>query len=151
MKRLIVCCDGTWNRPDQIAQGVAAPTNVAKIALALADADDEGNTQCVHYQAGIGTRRGERLLGGGLGVGLSRNVQECYGFLVDNYEPGDQLYFFGFSRGAFTARSTVGFVRNSGILRRAHRHRIKDAYRLYRNPRRDTEPSGIAAELFRHS
>ena len=151
MKRLIVCCDGTWNRPDQIAQGVAAPTNVAKIALALADADDEGNTQCVHYQAGVGTRRGERLLGGGLGVGLSRNVQECYGFLVDNYEPGDELYFFGFSRGAFTARSTVGLVRNSGILRREHRHRIKDAYGLYRDPRRDTEPSGIAAELFRRS
>ena len=76
MKRLIVCSDGTWNRPDQIAQGVAAPTNVAKIALALADADDQSNTQCVHYQAGVGTRRGERLLGGGLGVGLSRNVQE---------------------------------------------------------------------------
>ena len=81
MKRLIVCCDGTWNRPDQIDQGVAAPTNVAKTALALADADEEGNTQCVHYQAGVGTRRWERLLGGGLGVGLSRNVQECYGFL----------------------------------------------------------------------
>jgi uncharacterized protein (DUF2235 family) len=151
MKHLIVCCDGTWNRPDQIAQGVAAPTNVAKIALALADADDDGNTQCLHYQAGVGTRRGERLLGGGLGVGLSRNVQDCYRFIVGNYEPGDELYFFGFSRGAFTARSTVGLVRNSGILRREHAHRIKDAYGLYRNPRRDSEPGGIAAELFRRS
>lgn len=151
MKRLVVCCDGTWNRPDHIDQGVAAPTNVAKTALALADRDDADNPQLLHYQGGVGTRRWERLLGGGLGVGLSRNVQECYGFLVDNYEPGDELYFFGFSRGAFTARSTVGLVRNSGILRREHRGRIEQAYSLYRNPNKDSQPSGIAAELFRRS
>jgi uncharacterized protein (DUF2235 family) len=151
MKRLIVCCDGTWNRPDQLDQGVAAPTNVAKIALALAEQDDAGNPQLLHYQPGVGTRRRERLLGGGFGVGLSRNVQDCYRFLVDHYEPGDKLYFFGFSRGAFTARSTVGLVRNCGILRPAERHRIKQAYALYRHPDRDTEPAGIAAELFRRS
>jgi uncharacterized protein (DUF2235 family) len=151
VKHLIVCCDGTWNRPDHVDQGVAAPTSVAKVALALAERDDTGNLQLLHYQAGVGTRRRERLLGGGFGVGLSRNVQECYRFLVDNYAPGDRLYFFGFSRGAFTARSTVGLVRNSGILRREHRHRIKEAYGLYRNPDKDSEPSGIAAELFRRS
>lgn len=151
MKRLIVCCDGTWNRPDHTDQGVAAPTNVAKLSLALADDDDAGNPQLLHYQAGVGTRRRERLLGGAFGVGLSRNVQECYRFLVDNYERGDKLYFFGFSRGAFTARSTIGLVRNSGILRPGHRHRIKEAYALYRNPDKDSEPSGIAAELFRRS
>ncbi len=151
MKHLIVCCDGTWNRPDHIDQGVAAPTNVAKISLALADEDSAGNQQLLYYQAGVGTRRSERLLGGAFGVGLSRNVQECYRFLVDNYEPGDKLYFFGFSRGAFTARSTVGLVRNSGILRPGNRDRIKEAYALYRAPDKDSEPSGIAAELFRHT
>jgi uncharacterized protein (DUF2235 family) len=151
MKRLIVCCDGTWNRPDQLDRGEPAPTNVAKIAMALADRDDAGNPQLVHYQPGVGTRRWERLRGGGFGIGLSRNVQECYGFLVDNYEPGDELYLFGFSRGAFTARSTVGLVRNSGILRRANRNRIAEAYALYRNRDEDTGPHGIAAELFRRS
>jgi uncharacterized protein (DUF2235 family) len=151
VKRLIVCCDGTWNRPDEVSQGVAAPTNVAKISLALADEDDAGNPQLLHYEAGVGTRRGERLLGGAFGVGLSRNVQDCYRFLVDTYEPGDKLYFFGFSRGAYTARSTVGLVRNSGILRPEHRHRIKEAYALYRRPDKDSKPSGIAAELFRRS
>jgi uncharacterized protein (DUF2235 family) len=151
LKRLIVCCDGTWNRPDHVDQGVAAPTNVAKVALALADRDDEGNPQVLHYEAGVGTRRWEHLLGGGLGVGLSRNVQECYRFIVDAYEPGDKLYFFGFSRGAFTARSTVGLVRNCGILRREHRGRVAEGYTLYRNPRKDTQPSGIAAELFRRT
>jgi uncharacterized protein (DUF2235 family) len=151
VKRLIVCCDGTWNRPDHIDRGVAAPTNVAKIALALADEDEDRNPQIIHYEAGVGTRRHERLLGGAFGVGLSRNVKECYRFIVENYEPGDELYFFGFSRGAFTARSTVGMVRNSGILRPGHRERIEDAYRLYRNPDKDSAPSGIAAELFRRT
>jgi len=134
-----------------VSEGVAAPTNVAKIALALADQDDAGNRQLLHYAAGVGTRRGERLIGGAFGVGLSRNVQDCYRFLVDTYEPGDKLYFFGFSRGAYTARSTVGLVRNCGILRPEQRDRIKAAYALYRRPDKDSEPSGIAAELFRRS
>ena len=151
MKRLIVCCDGTWSRPDHVDQGEAAPTNVAKLALALADQDEAGNAQAQHYQAGVGTRRSEHLLGGAFGVGLSRNVQECYRFLVDAYEPGDKLYFFGFSRGAYTARSLAGLVRNAGILRPGHRSRVEEAYELYRDRDRDTEPSGIAAELFRRS
>jgi uncharacterized protein (DUF2235 family) len=151
VKRLIVCCDGTWNRPDHVDQGVAAPTNVAKVALALADEDPDGNPQVLHYEAGVGTRRAERYLGGGFGVGLSRNIKECYRFLVDHYEPGDKLYFFGFSRGAYTARSTVGLVRNSGILLPANQRRIEEAYKLYRDPHKDTEPSGIAAQLFRRS
>jgi uncharacterized protein (DUF2235 family) len=151
MKRLVVCCDGTWNRPDHIDKGVAAPTNVAKMALAVADSDGAGNPQLLHYQAGVGTRRWEHLVGGGFGVGLSRNVKDCYRFVVDNYAPGDELYFFGFSRGAYTARSIVGLVRNAGILRPEHRDRIEEAYTLYRDPRRDSEPSGIAARLFRRS
>jgi uncharacterized protein (DUF2235 family) len=151
MKRLIVCCDGTWNRPDEVRDGVAAPTNVAKITLALADEDADGNEQRLHYLTGVGTRRGERFTGGAFGVGLSRNVQDGYRFLVDNYEPGDKLYFFGFSRGAYTARSLAGLVRNSGILRPEERHRIGEAYALYRRPDKDSAPSGIAAELFRRS
>jgi uncharacterized protein (DUF2235 family) len=151
MKRLIVCCDGTWNRPDEVSHGVAAPTNVAKIALAFADEDGDRNEQLLHYQTGVGTRRGERVLGGAFGVGLSRNILDCYRFLVDNYEPGDELYLFGFSRGAYTARSLAGLVRNSGILRPEERHRIGEAYALYRRPDKDSAPSGIAAELFRRS
>jgi uncharacterized protein (DUF2235 family) len=151
MKRLVVCCDGTWNRPDHVDQGVAAPTNVAKLALALAEEDDAGNRQILHYEAGVGTRPWEHLLGGGFGVGLSRNVMQCYRFVVDNYDPGDELYFFGFSRGAFTARSLAGLVRNAGILKPGHRDRVPEAYRLYRSPKKDTEPTGIAAELFRRA
>jgi uncharacterized protein (DUF2235 family) len=151
VKRLIVCCDGTWNRPQEVSDGVPAPTNVAKLALALADVDREGNEQRLHYQAGVGTRRFERFAGGAFGFGLSRNILACYRFLVDNYEPGDKLYFFGFSRGAYTARSLAGLVRNSGILRPEERDRIRDAYALYRRPDKELAPNSIAAALFRRS
>ena len=145
-KRLVVCCDGTWNRPDQPG---GSPTNVSKLALGLARADAEGAGQLLFYQRGVGTRRFERLRGGAFGFGLSRNVQDCYRFLVESYEPGDELYFFGFSRGAFTARSTAGFVRNSGILRREHVDRIEEAYDLYRSRESNTHPTGIEAQIFR--
>jgi uncharacterized protein (DUF2235 family) len=77
VKRIVVCCDGTWNYPDQVS-----PTNVVKVALAVADRDSSGVVQRVFYNAGVGTRRGERLLGGALGYKLSANVRECYRFLV---------------------------------------------------------------------
>ena len=148
-KRLVICCDGTWNRPDQVHDGIAAPTNVSKFALAVARQDDDGTTQLMHYQRGVGTKRFERIRGGAFGLGLSRNVQECYRFLVECYEPGDELFFLGFSRGAFTARSTVGLVRNSGILRSQHVRRIGEAYRLYRARDPELHPNGTEAAMFR--
>lgn len=145
-KRLVVCCDGTWNRPDQPS---GSPTNVSKLALGLAREDGDGARQLLLYQRGVGTRRFERFRGGAFGVGLSRNVRECYRFLVEGYEPGDELFFFGFSRGAFTARSTVGLVRNSGILRPEHVDRIDEAYRLYRARGSQAHPTGTEAQIFR--
>lgn len=143
-KSLVVCCDGTWNTPDQVS-----PTNVVKTALAVADVDHSGREQRVFYHRGVGTGPRERLRGGAFGYGLSRDVRDTYRFLVQNYEPGDRLYFFGFSRGAFTARSTAGFVRNCGILRPQEEHRIDEAYKLYR--RRDRHPRSLAAAIFRRS
>lgn len=146
MKRLVVCCDGTWNLPDQ-----QSPTNVTKVALAVADTDVDGTEQRVFYHHGVGSSRWERIRGGAFGFGLSRDVQETYRFLVQNYEPGDELFFFGFSRGAFTARSTIGLVRNAGILRSEQVGRIPEAYALYRS-RTDTKtPRGREATLFRRS
>jgi uncharacterized protein (DUF2235 family) len=142
-KRLVVCCDGTWNFADQPSK-----TNVTKVALAVRPQDGD-ITQRVYYHSGVGTDRRERLRGGAFGVGLSRNIVDAYRFLVDNYEPDDQLYLFGFSRGAFTARSLAGLVRNSGILRREYRDRVGDAWTLYRN--RAEKPSSTASTLFRRS
>ena len=62
----------------------------------------DGTSQLLHYHPGVGTRRFERLRGGAFGFGISRNVSDCYRFLVENYELGDELYLLGFSRGAFT-------------------------------------------------
>src|SRR5680860_226505 len=146
-KRLIVCCDGTWNTPDQQQNGKPSPTNVTKVKRAIAPRDRHGMEQRVSYHKGVGTTRWERIRGGAFGFGLSRDVRNAYRFLVDNYEPGDELFFFGFSRGAFTARSTVGFVRNSGILRPDEVGRLDEAFALYRS--RSKAPRSPEAELFR--
>jgi uncharacterized protein (DUF2235 family) len=146
VKRIVVCCDGTWNVANQ-----EHPTNVVKLALAVATQDSEGTAQRVFYSAGVGTQRGARFRGGAFGAGLSNNVRECYRFLVENYEPGDRLFFFGFSRGAFTARSAAGMVRNSGILRREHANRLGDAFALYRSRDPVHVPRGTEATLFRRS
>lgn len=147
-KRLVVCCDGTWNTPDQKTDGKPTPTNVAKVALGLAPMSIDGLEQRLYYHRGIGTRT-DRLLGGAFGAGLFRDVCDTYRYVVENYQPGDELFFFGFSRGAFTARSTAGLIRNSGVLRRENADRIDEAYALYRDRKRDTHPRSVEATLFR--
>jgi uncharacterized protein (DUF2235 family) len=149
MRRLIVCCDGTWNRPDQVRDGVASPTNVTKLALGIAPEDTAGTAQSVYYHRGLGTDRLERIRGGAFGFGLSRHVRECYRFVVERYQPGDELYFFGFSRGAFTARSLAGLIGNAGILRAEHVGRIDEAYRLYRDRGDLRDADGMESQLFR--
>ncbi|MEO9138565.1 MAG: DUF2235 domain-containing protein [Jatrophihabitans sp.] len=89
------------------------------------------------------------MRGGAFGFGLSRDVRDAYRFLVTHFEPGDEVFFFGFSRGAFTARSTAGFVRNCGILRPDEADRVDEAYAQYRS--RTAHPRGVQAQLFRHS
>jgi len=114
-RRLVMCCDGTWNFPDELKKGVPVPTNVVKVAVGLGRDDNAKIPQLLYYQSGVGTRRRQHVRGGVFGYGLSGNVRECYRFIVENYQPGDELYFFGFSRGAYTARSTIGLIGNCGI------------------------------------
>ena len=142
-KRLVACCDGTWN-----IAGQPSKTNVTKLALSVLPVH-AGTEQRVYYQSGVGTHGWDRLPGGAFGVGLSRNVLAAYHFLIETYEPGDELYLFGYSRGAFTARSLAGLIRNCGILRRDTASRVKDAWLLYRN--RLEEPAGTASALFRRA
>lgn len=148
MKRLVICCDGTWNTPDQAKEGHPCPTNVTKLALGVAESD--GNVaQRLYYHRGVGSYGRPRIRGGAFGVGLSRDVRRAYRFIVDNYEPGDELFLFGFSRGAFTARSVAGLIHNAGVLRAENAHRLEDAYALYRA--RAVKPRDIESELFRRS
>lgn len=131
MKRLSVFCDGTWNRADRAHDGAPCPSNVVKLAVRVA-AREGAIEQVTYYDHGVGTGNSlDRLTGGAFGHGLADNLFEAYRFLVLNYEPGDALYFFGFSRGAYTVRSLAGLIRCSGILDRAHAQRYREAIALY--------------------
>lgn len=150
MKRIAIFCDGTWNRPDQVHHGRACPTNVVKLHRAVPETGADGVEQVAFYEEGVGTGRWERMRGGMFGFGLSANVRKCHAFLTDHYEPGDDLYLFGFSRGAFTARSLGGLIGNSGIVRPEHRDRLAEAYTIYRDRTDPTKkPSGDTAKTFR--
>jgi len=141
-KRIIVCCDGTWNNPEQ-----KDVTNVVKAARALRPLGDDGTAQVVFYDWGVGTEGGlDRLTGGAFGKGIDKNIQDAYRFLVHNYREGDEICFFGFSRGAYTARSTVGLIRNVGVLKKEFAGLIPRAYRMYRSK---AGPDAAAARRFR--
>jgi uncharacterized protein (DUF2235 family) len=151
MKRLIVCCDGTWNTPDAAVDGIPCPTNVVKVAEAIGPLDERGTPQCVFYDRGVGTRGGRlrRSFDGATGTGLSRNVLNAYRWINERFEPGDEIFLLGFSRGAFTARSLGGLIRNSGILRRGAFDQERNAYSLYRSRSRATHPKARESRLFR--
>ena len=143
MKRLILCCDGTWNKADQEDNGVPCPTNVVKIGYRVAKRD--GTTpQIVYYDQGVGSGNIlDRYTGGAFGEGLEDNIHDAYRFLIANYEPGDELFLFGFSRGAFTARSIGGMVRKCGVLGREFIQHYRDAIALYRSEHRPTDPAAV--------
>lgn len=149
MKKLIICCDGTWNRLDS-----DKVTNVVCMAEAVASRSAEGATQIVYYDEGVGSgkavaERMDRMLGGAFGSGLMTKVEHAYRFLVFNYDPGDEIYIFGFSRGAFTARSLAGLIRNCGIVEQRQARRIGEAIALYRARGPDSHPDADASCRFR--
>lgn len=121
-KHIVLCSDGTGNTP---AKGRG--TNVWKTYMAVDRHDHEASPelqlppQVAFYDDGVGTGgvRALRLLGGAFGLGLSRNIRELYASLVLHYEPGDEVFLFGFSRGAFTIRSLAGMICRCGLLNRA--------------------------------
>jgi uncharacterized protein (DUF2235 family) len=151
VKRILVCCDGTWNRPDQVHDGHICSSNVTKIARCIPPVDPAGNRQLVFYDKGVGTGNFDRIRGGAFGWGIKRKILDAYRFLMINYEPGDELFFFGFSRGAYTVRSTFGLIRNSGLLKPEFAHKLADAYALYRRRDDASHPDAVESELFRRS
>jgi len=111
-RKLILCSDGTGN-----SGGKARGTNVWRFYKALDN--DPRYQQISFYQDGVGAQDFKllRILGGAFGYGLSANIREMYAFLVDNYQPGDQIYLLGFSRGAFTVRALATMLTVCGIVR----------------------------------
>jgi uncharacterized protein (DUF2235 family) len=143
-KKLVIFCDGTWNEPTKRG------TNVVRMLQATDFADKEGNPQVAHYIAGVGTRRDdEKVIGGAFGFGISENIKNAYAFIVSNYEKGDEIYLFGFSRGAYTARSIAGLIHNLGVLYRYNLPLVSIAYNYYKDKSEPWKPSGAAADKFR--
>jgi uncharacterized protein (DUF2235 family) len=118
MANLIISCDGTWNTADQEEGGIPTPTNVVRLHNCIAERNAKGVAQKKYYHTGVGTEPGlvNRALGGGIGLGLDRNIQSAYSWLCRNYQAGDTIYLFGFSRGAYTARSLGGLTTRCGLL-----------------------------------
>lgn len=123
-RQLVICCDGTNNN----LTGGTKDTNVVKTCELLQRRADP--QRVLFYDPGVGnpgelpgattwdtiTRHAERIAGLAFGRGVYENMAECYLFLMKHYRPGDQIFVFGFSRGAFTARSVAGLVNQFGIL-----------------------------------
>jgi uncharacterized protein (DUF2235 family) len=111
-KNIILCADGTWNTPHGPSVCIT-DTNVRKLNMALTN---EGS-QLKYYDSGVGTDGTplDHLAGGAMGEGLFQKVQDCYEFLGNVYDPGDKIFLFGFSRGAFTARSVAGMIAAFGV------------------------------------
>ncbi len=140
-KRIVICADGTWNDPED-----ENPTNVLRLARAVKPVASKGVKQVVFYDWGVGSYYA-KVRGGISGLGMMKNIQDGYRFIVQNYKPGDELYFFGFSRGAYTVRSLAGFIYNCGILKREHARLIQKAFDLYKD--RKIHPESAASSKFR--
>jgi uncharacterized protein (DUF2235 family) len=135
-KRIILLLDGTWNDSDfgpsdtnivRIREAIAQTLNArtSRPAIRSDPASHDGGSgqekvtptttnelqNIVFYERGVGTGAFlDRFFGGALGQGLSDNIRRAYKFLSFHYEDGDEVFVFGFSRGAYTARSLVGYT-----------------------------------------
>ena len=152
MKRIVLCFDGTWNRPadENLPSDKQVETNVRRFYECLQETGTDGIKQVKWYDQGVGTRWYDQFIGGAIGTGLEVNIVQGYEFLAKTYEGGDQVFVLGFSRGAYTARSLVGMVRNCGLVEAKHvALRVGIAYGIYRT--RDDGQDSMTAKLFRSS
>lgn len=132
MKNIIICLDGTWNKPDERKHEENEETNVRNLWELLEK--EKPNEQVVYYDEGVGTHWYDRIRGGVSGRGLSKNIREAYYEICKQYETGDKVFIFGFSRGAYTARSLAGMLYSCGVIDREKLtdNAIEDAFSIYR-------------------
>ncbi len=140
-KNIVVFFDGTGQEG-----GKGTNTNVYRLYNMV---HDRSPKQIAIYDRGLGT--GLRRFSGNLaGRGISQNICECYRFIFENYEAGDKIYLFGFSRGATTVRSLSGLIHHFGILPKARPELIKQAYKIYKKANRAERESAAKAFVGRH-
>ena len=146
-KNVVVCCDGTAN------EFAADRTNVVKLFFSLRN---EPGKQVACYHPGLGTMEppgaltgaakwATRILGQALGSGLDRDIRDAYLFIVNNFEPGDRLFLFGFSRGAYTARAVASLLRMYGLTAKGSDAFVPYAIRMFTGVNRNAEDPGSAA------
>ena len=135
-KNIVIFSDGTGQEG-----GKGANTNIYKLFNMI---EDRTLRQVSFYDRGLGT--GWRKLSGNVsGAGISQNILECYSFIFENYEAGDSIFLFGFSRGAATVRSLSSFIHHFGILPKSRPELIEKAYGIYKL--NATEREAEAAEF----
>lgn len=154
-KRIIICADGTWNRPEKKLKE-DFPTNVLRLARAVKpvgnDQDGQGRkiAQQVFYDWGVGADYNP-VVCGITGKGLNKNIIDDYRYIVQNYSPGDELFLFGFSRGAYTIRSLCGLINNCGIIKRPDARLVHQAFNHYKKSGKDYAPEGSQSIQFRQT
>lgn len=145
MKRIAICYDGTWQDRDR-----TFPTNVAKIERAInRTTDGTSLPQVPEYRPGIGSgnRWLDRIGGGAFGWGIDEDICLAYELLCLDYEEGDEIYLFGFSRGAYTVRSLAGLMRIAGgLLPKEETAKVKAAYDIYRSEGRYRDARDLSKE-----
>ncbi len=157
-RNLIVCSDGTWNTPTNKDNGALATTNIYDFHQALAEADATGTVQKSEYRSGVGgtgflIKRG---LGGAIGYGISQDIRALYQWLCETYQPDDNIFLVGFSRGAYTVRSLAGMIGSVGIYdlnsatlsNRAKTKIVSSAYDTYKKVANSPD---IPTEVVHHS
>ena len=124
-KRLALYLDGTWNQ-------VSDNTNVWRFRALFSPVSSDGCEQRAYYSTGLGTKFGEKVRGGMFGTGIDTAITGAYEWLIENYETGDEIFIFGFSRGAYTARSLSGFISKCGLLRSGAPLGVNQLFKRYR-------------------
>ncbi len=169
-KNIVLCADGTGKTDDG-----ASPSNVARLC-SLLDLTDR-SAQICGYDPGVGVVEGTRVseltsdadrfaephrgplslpriarvtLGLGFGYGLQTNVKQMYGYLCKEYEPGDSVYLFGFSRGAFTVRVVAGIIARCGLLSPPNLDKFDEAFELYEPHFEGLKPRDLSRAAERH-
>ncbi len=134
MRNIVLCCDGTSNEFSR------DNTNVVKLFQILRK---DPASQLRYYDPGVGTfaspgallpitKRATRILGLAIGLGLLRNVEEAYAYLMEHWRAGDRLFIFGFSRGAYTARVIAGLLYRCGLLDPGQEQLVPYASKVFR-------------------
>ncbi|APA15707.1 hypothetical protein SS1G_09477 [Sclerotinia sclerotiorum 1980 UF-70] len=152
-KRIIICCDGTWQ--SAVTGKDNCPSNVTRLCRAINSVgrdpgDDEPWQQVVWYDSGVGTTSTGLApkVEGAVGQGLEGNVIEAYNFCVLNWNPGDKIICFGFSRGAYTARAIAGLISDIGICSKSRLQEFPELWKLYRQRKFEAKTGVLSGKRF---